>query len=217
MNKKIIIGIISILAIVLLVVSLLIINKDRKVVGNTIGNIRNYGYAVKDGDWIYYVSPNKETTKVGIYKIKEGDLEQKTKEELIMDSWDVLSLNVSGNYLYFIGISQNPHSQSDAIDNKIYRMKKDGSDLQIINDNELDNDCYEIYVVDNSIYYIGTDYNVYKTDLNGRHKEVVLENGTGYLGISDKYIIFNVENKDTADFVTYISDLNGKNERPIIM
>lgn len=213
-NKKML-GIV-LLVVILIAVIALITSFAGKTVGSTIGNVRNYGYATESGNWIYFLSPNEESTQVGIFKIKKGDSEQKTKEQLAMDTWDVLSLNVSGDYVYFIGILSDEYSENDARDNKIYRMKTDGSDLKVINDNEFDNECYEIYVVGNEIYYIGTDYNVYKMDSNGGNRKLVLENGTGYLGITNKYIIYNVENEDSTDYVTYIADLDGKNERPII-
>lgn len=203
------------LVVVLAIIGISNISVSSKV-GNTIGNIRNYGYATKDGNWLYFLSPNADSTKVGIFKMKEGDKNQKSKKELVMDSWDVLSLNVSGKYIYFIGILPDAFNENDDVNNKIYRMKKDGSDLTVINDNEFDNDCYEIYVIKDKVYYIGTDYNVYKMNSDGSKREKVLDNQTGYLGITDKYIIYNAENTEQADYVTYIADIDGQNARPII-
>lgn len=184
-------------------------------VGNTIGNIRNYGYAAEKGGWIYYLAPDETGAKIEILKVKPGkkDLEP---VKLAVDEWDVLSLNVAQNYVYFIAIFPNAYNENDEYDNKIYRMKTDGSDLQVINDNEFNNDCYEIYVINNKVYYIGVDSNIYKMNTDGSNKELVAENGTGYLGITEKYIIYNVEKEDQTDYVTHIMDLNGKNARPII-
>ncbi len=206
-----------ILIIVLLVILIIVLACifNAKKVGNTIGNIRNYGYATEQNGWIYFLSPNEDSTQVGIFKIKAGDQEQKSKKELLMDEWDILSLNVYNNYLYFIGIGPEAYSEEDELDNKIYRVKTDGTDLEIINDNEFDNDCYEIYVINDSVYYIGTDYNIYKMSLDGKNRELVLDNGTGYLGITDKYIIYNADIKDEVDYVTHIVDLDGENARPI--
>lgn len=207
-----------IIAVVVLVLAIIGISNlvSSSKVGNTIGNVRNYGYATKDGNWLYFLSPNEDSTKVGIFRMKEGDKNQKSKKELAMDSWDVLSLNVSGKYIYFIGILPDAFNENDDVNNKIYRMKKDGSDLKVINDNEFDNDCYEIYVVKDKVYYIGTDYNIYKMNSDGSNREQVLDNQTGYLGITDKYIIYNAENTEQADYVTYIADIDGQNARPII-
>ncbi len=182
-------------------------------IGNTIGNIRNYGYATTDGRWIYFLSPSEDTEKVGICKVKKNG---EDKKELLMDNFDVLSINVYKNYIYFIGIGADIYSDEDEVDNKIYRMKTDGSDLEVINDNEFNNECYEIYVLNNSIYYIGTDENIYKMKLDGTKRELVSENGTGYIGITNKYIIYNVENEAGDNYVTYIMNIDGKNARPIL-
>ena len=206
-----IIAVIIVLAIIL--IGFFVIAGKNKV-GNTIGNIRNYGYAVRQGGWIYYLSPNEGSTQSGIFKVKPNG---SGKKELYMGSMDILSMNVVGKYIYFIGISSEAYSEEDTLDNKIYRMKTDGSDLTVINDNEFNDNCYEIYVINNSIYYIGVDANIYKMKLDGSNKEMVAENGTGYLGISDKYIVYNKTLDDNPDgYVTYIMNLDGSNARPII-
>ncbi len=216
-DKKNIVIAIAII-IILVAVGLLLVLKVLGVlplnnIGNSIGNIRNYGYATTDGRWIYYLSPSEDTQKVGICKVKRNG---EDKAELLMDDFDILSMNVYKKYIYFIGIGTEEYSFDDDVDNKIYRMKTDGSDLEVINDNEFNNECYEIYVLNNSIYYIGTDENIYKMNLDGTNRQLVSDNGTGYLGITNKYIIYNVENEAGDNYVTYIMDLNGKNPRPIL-
>lgn len=206
--------IILVILIVLLIAIVRIFNT--KKVGNTIGNIRNYGYATERGRWVYFLSPNEDDSQMGIFKMKKGDKKQKSKKQIVMDSFDILSLNVNKNYIYFIAISKDAFNENDDVDNKIYKVKTDGSDLKVINDNEFNNDCYEIYVVKDKIYYIGTDENVYKMDLNGGNRELVLDKQTGYLGITDKYIIYNDQNSEQADYITSIATLDGKNQRAII-
>lgn len=182
--------------------------------GNTIGNIRNYGYAVEDGNWIYYLAPNEDSSQIGIFKVKSNG---KNKELLYMSDIDIVSLNVYKNHIYFIGSGVETYTETDELDNKIYRIKKDGSELEVLNDNELNNDCYEIYVIDNSVYYIGLNAEICKMDLNGSNKTVVADNGTGYLGINNDYIIYNkTESEESTEFVTYIMNRDGSNSRPII-
>lgn len=182
--------------------------------GNTIGNIRNYGYAAKQGNWIYYLAPNEDSSQVGIFKVKNNG---KDKQELFMTDMDIVSINVYKNYIYFIGVSSEAYSEEDELDNKIYRMKLDGSNLEAINDNEFNDNCYEIYVINNEIYYIGVDAEICKMDLDGSNKSIVKDNDTGYLGITEKYIIYNVaESEDATDYVTYIMNIDGTDPRPII-
>lgn len=216
-DKKNIIIATIIIAILLLVGILLVLSffgiLPSNTIGNTIGNIRNYGYATTDGKWIYFLSPSEDTEQVGICKVKANGEE---RQELLMDDFDVLSINVYKNYIYFIGVGLEEYSETDDVDNKIYRMKKDGTELEVINDNEFNNECYEIYAVNNSIYYIGTDENIYKMNLNGTGRELVANNGTGYIGITNKYIIYNVENEAKDNYITYIMNIDGTDPRPIL-
>lgn len=214
MTKGIITTIIAV-AVILVIVIVVGALLSRKGAGNTIGNIRNYGYSTISGNYIYYLAPNEDSSAVGIFKIKkDGKGEPK---QLFMEDMDVISINVYNGYIYFIGISPDAYSEEDELDNKIYRMKTNGDKLTVINDNEFNNDCYEIYVVNGSVYYIGTDNNIYKMDLNGSNRTLVSNNGTGYLGITEKYIIYNVQtSEEAADYTTYIMNLDGTNQRPII-
>ena len=131
---------------------------------------------------------------------------------------EIVSINAYGNYVYFIGIESKAYNEEDEVDNKIYRMKADGSsDLEILNDNEFNNDCYEIYLINGYIYYIDENANIARMNLDGSNKSTVVENGTGYLGITEKYIIFNKPKEDNAEeYETYIMDVDGGNPRPIL-
>lgn len=212
LNIVVLLGFVLILVAIAVLIGFKLFGSSSKI-GNSIGNIRNYGYGTFDGNWIYYLSPNEDSTKVGIYKVKNNG---EDKKELLMNDLDIVSINAYKNYVYFIGIGQNAYSDTDNVDNKIYRMKNDGSDLEVINDNEFNNDCYEIYAVNNAIYYIGIDSNIYKMDLNGTNREAVSENGTGYIGITSKYIIYNANVEGSEDYVTYIMNLDGSDARPIV-
>lgn len=217
-NKKMIPIIIAIIVIIIAIAIITIgaISITRNENGNTIGNIRNYGYGATSGNWIYFLSPNEDSTNVGIYKVKKDGTD---KKELLMNEngEEIVSINVFGNYIYFIKIVEQAYSDEDPVDNKICRIKKDGSDLEVINDNEFNNDCYEFYVINGDIYYIDTDANVSKMNLDGSNKTVVTENGTGYLGITENYILYNdYKDENSDEYVTYIMDIDGKNVRPII-
>jgi len=175
-------------------------------VGNTIGNIRNYGYGTIQKNWIYYIAPNEEITGYGIFKVKTDGTDN---QELFMQEDGIVSLNINGDYLYFISMSSET--------NKIYKIKTDGTELTLLNDTDVDMYCYEIYVVNNNIYYFGADYDIYKMDLKGENKTLVSDTKTGYLGITDKYIIYNQYiDEESSEIETYIMDLKGENKKPLV-
>lgn len=201
-------------ALIAIVIWLLCFSTNRNNIGNTIGNIRNYGYAAENNNWIYYLAPNEDSTEIGIFKIRNNG---NNKQQLYMSELDIVSINVYKGYVYFIASSSETYLEEDQLDNKIYRMKTDGTELEIINDNELNNDCYEIYVINNNVYYIGLNAEICKMDLNGANKTVLADNGTGYLGITDKYIIYNsIKDENSAEYITNIMNLDGTNARAII-
>ena len=73
-------------------------NKALYKAGNTIGNIRNYGYMAENGGWIYFVAPDENGEKMCIYKTQKNG---KNKEIILGEEWDILGLNVYKNKIYF--------------------------------------------------------------------------------------------------------------------
>lgn len=225
-GKKIKIVVLFAIIVIVIIGAILILNlkKTKNTVGNTIGNIRNYGYIVTDDKYLYFMSPNDEGSALGIRKIAKNDLTGQS-EMLIEDNWQVVGLNYMDGYLYFITMADPVDSNSDDIvDNKIHKMKTDGTDHTIINDNDFNNDCYEIYVVKDKLYYIGIDECIYYMDLDGNNKTKLNDYASGFLGITDKYIFFNKildgdnaqDGSDTSNFETCMMDLDGSNEHAII-
>ncbi len=213
-----------IVIVVILGIIVLNLRKTKNTVGNTIGNIRNYGYVVTDDNYLYFMSPNDEGSAIGIRKIAKNDLTGQS-EMLIEDNWQVVGLNYMDGYLYFITMADPEDSNSDDIvDNKIHKMKTDGTDHTIINDNEFNNDCYEIYVVKDKLYYIGTDECIYYMDLDGNNKTKLNDYASGFIGVTEDYIFFNKlldsDNSDsessTNDFETCVMNLDGSNEHAIM-
>ena len=231
LNKKAKLVILTIIVLFIVFLILIFSPKYNKI-GNTMGNIRNYGYVASEGKWTYYLSPNEDKTQICINRTSKNG---KQKEKIYETNMDVVSINAYKGYLYFIGIIESDAEtielEDDDVDNKIYRIKADGSsDIEIINNNEFNNECFEIYVLDNHVYYIGTDRNIYKMKLDGTDKELVSDNGTGYIGITDKYILYNdvaeedtdeenseeSEESNTPIFETKIMSIDGKDKRTLV-
>lgn len=190
--------------------------------GNSISNIRNYGYAAKKGSWYYYIAASEDQSVPAIYKSKKDGSK---KELLYQHSGNILGLNVYDGYIYFILIDDEKNQtntklsdeeSADIVNNKICRMKLNGDNVEVINNNEFHNNCYEIYVVDGKVYYIGVDTNIYSMDLNGQNKTRLNNDETGYLGITKDYIVLNVkkgmelQDSENADASTAVSTFETK-------
>lgn len=125
--------------------------------GNTPGNISNAGYAVKEGDWIYYVQydPTANTPMApdnsSIYKMK-SDGSNKTKLITVY----AFNLNIKGDWLYYINCT----------DRKIYRVKTDGSNNQQISNITALND---MIIVGDWIYFVDYSGFLMKINLDGSY------------------------------------------------
>ncbi len=215
--KKYLPIILAVIAVIIVIALVCVFsNKTEVDGGNTVSNIRNYGYTVSDGKWFYCVTPQEDGILMEIQRVKKG---AKNKETIYTSMNSLYSLNVAGEYLYFIEIDTTTYyEQDDLRDNKIYRIKKDGSseEPELLNDNDFNNSCAQIYVIDNNIYYIGTDSKMYKMDLNGQNRALVSDKVSDYLAVTDKYIIYDVSIEGVNAKLTKIMNLDGTNDREVI-
>lgn len=192
-----------------------------KKIGNSNGNINNYGYIAEDNKYLYYMCPSSNGQFVGISKVKKDDLTGK-QTRLIEGAWEITSINSYGDYIYFVTLSQNEvdenNPDADEVDNKIHRVNKNGNKKdEILNDNEFHNYAYKMVVVSGKIYYIGEDECIWYMDLNGKNKTRLNENASGFEAINEKYILYNMPDfKDGEETsVSYIMDRSGKNAKKI--
>lgn len=211
-NKKI--GTIAIILIIAVAVVLAgywyfnIYGPNSKNESNTMANIQGYGYAVESSDSIFYAIPDEKAEYMNIYKMKKNGSES----ILICDKdWNVSSLNLVGNWLYFIAYETSSDGQSATA--KIYKMKTDGSDLQSITDDVTVN-SYAITVVENEIYYINDEYQVCKISINGGDSSLVSEDKNGFLAIHDGWIYY--PDYSTEDYVICKMKLDGSDKQQVI-
>lgn len=214
-NKKIFIAILIVILVVAIIVGIvfLITNfLNKNTIGNTIGNIRNFGAAAEDDKYIYFKSYSEDGLLKTINRI-DKNLE-KEPEQLIAGSWEISGINVYNDYIYFVTLEET-ENLNDTINNQIHKMKIDGTEHNVINNNEFHNNCYEIYVVKDKLYYIGEDEFIYKMNLDGTEKTKMNGMSTGFIGITDKYILYNaIEGEDDEQIiVTHIMNLDGTNDR----
>lgn len=207
-NKNIgTIAIILIIAVAIILIGYWYFSQNSKKIGNTMGNIQGYGYAVEGSDWIFYSIPDEKAEYMNIYKMKKDGSES----TLICDKdWNVSSLNLVGNWLYFIAYEQSSDEQST--ESKIYKMKTDGSDMQLITEDVTVN-SYVITVIENEIYYINDEYQVCKISVNGGDSSLVSEDKNGFLAIYDGWIYY--PDYSTEDYIICKMKLDGSEKQQI--
>lgn len=193
----------------------------KNIVGIDVGNNNNnLGCANIQGNWIYYMSLANEGMEIAINRVKTDGTE---KQVLAQKDWEIYSINVVGNYIYFVAFEPTDEVEAESTStayqkNRIYKMSLDGKELRVINDGNFSNEGVSIYVVRDRIYYVGENYNIYSMDTEGGDRKRINDNQTGFVGITDKYILYNdyAENpKNEYDFVTYIMNLDGSNPRMV--
>lgn len=157
--------------------------------GNTEGNIINGGYAVKQGDWIYYckydsnanypMAPNSSS----IYKMK-SDRSSNTKLITAYAS----HLNIKGEWLYYISKS----------DNKIYKVKTNGKNNQKVSDITVSND---MIIVGNWIYVSNDNSSIRKIKLDGSEYDHLWGTQRDFIVYGDN-IYFNYMGDDDSIWKT---------------
>lgn len=157
------------------------------ITGNTSSNISNFGFAVKQGEWIYYTNDQD----LNIYKMKEDG---SNKQQLSTDI--CYQLSVVDDWIYYVNFTDNK---------SIYKMYVDGSQAQKLNSDASRN----VNVVNDSIYYINLDdNNIYKTDLDGYNKTKINDVNSKYINFYNGQIYFY----DSDSSYLYKMDLDGSNK-----
>lgn len=218
-------GIIILLLILVMIMAIMLMymKKEKEVAdnstsestGNSTGNISNFGYSVGNDEFIYYVAPNEEMTSTNIYRTS---IDSDDTKLLFEGGYDIRSLNVIDDKIYFINVKiQESSDEAEDIQtyNEICKMNVDGSNAVVINDTQVTSTAFDMYIMKNEIYYVGDDLNVYKMNLDGKNRIMVQETEAGFLTMNEKYIIYNKENPETGEYITYINEFCRNNERAI--
>ena len=149
------------------------------VYGNTSGNISNFAFVAKQGDWIYY---NNNT----LYKIKTDGT---GKNEVCKDM--PIFINVVGEWVYYIEASSDT--------NKMYKVKTDGTSRTKLSD---DASMYMV-VAQDWIYYMNAsdegEGKLYKMRTDGTSKTKVANEVAFNINISGDWVYY-VTIVDSGDF-----------------
>lgn len=147
------------------------INPD-KVLGNSIENTNNYGFAVESDEYIFYIRDH--------FNLIRATKDFQNKKYLIEKSGgtNIMRLNIAGGWIYY--------SSGETLN----RISVDGRDNETIYKWSYLSD---IHMKDNWIYFINYSdkFNVYKMDINGRNLERFLKVNTSDIAIYSDRMIFS--------------------------
>ena len=87
------------------------------------------------------------------------------------------------------------------------------SQPDFINDSKWEN---ATYVLNDKVYYLGTDSKLYAMGIDGQNRELVSDKVSDYLAITKEYIIHDVKREDSADKETHIMKIDGSDDKAVI-
>ena len=139
--------------------------------GNTAGNIRQWGIVAEDNDGtIFYVEQNRLQRQDKLYRMDANGGNKK----LLLTSDIIYGLNLVGDWIYFLkdfGDKKIHHSYA------IYKIKKDGTNLTKVT-NKVNEEARYMLVVDDWIYF--DDWNndnhtrtLKRIDLDGSNETMI--------------------------------------------
>ncbi|WP_068747971.1 DUF5050 domain-containing protein [Thermovenabulum gondwanense] len=137
--------------------------------GNTSSNLVNYGYVVRDGDWIYYIITTNTEKNVGygisyLYRAKPNGSQKKLLYSL---KGFICDLQIVNNKIYFVAGELNEPD--------VYRMNTDGTGKIALSTHKTQEDkIWEIVVYGDYIYY-KKDNGLYKMNLDGSNPVKILD------------------------------------------
>ena len=174
--------------------------------GNTIENLRNFGFVANDNHYIYYLTFNRQGSTLSRRSIADS-------ESRIIGAGRISYLNVVDGFIYHVNdanskiyrmdINGEQHERlSDiqvsflfVLNDTVYAlshyflegnrdfiaMNLDGLDVRILSDNSV----RSVYFYDDKIYYrvfMDGRTSFYRMDLNGENKKLVFQRTTGSIG-----------------------------------
>lgn len=156
-----------------------------------------------DGEWIYYCKLSKEDSEeIGdsfyypfgeLYKLRVDGTEE-TKLSDVKASF----LNVVGDWIYYSDVN-------DGI--SLYKMKTDGTEKSKI----IDDNCYDVNVAGENIYYSDMSVSLHKTDINGKNKVTIGEDGRYMnINIAGDWLYLKLWNGDENSYYKIKTDGSAK-------
>lgn len=158
--------------------------------GNSMSNIKNCGYIGKYGDYIYY-SNATDNRSLHRFNVING-------EDIKLTDSGISSINLVGDWVYFCS----------GYPGNILRIKHNSTKIENISFKSY----YKVVTTDKYIFAIESKENkeqkLYRMNLNGRHKKMILKNiGKDYYIDKDRIYFLN----GNDNYSLYSCDFYGRN------
>ena len=146
--------------------------EDEEALGNSLGNINNYGYLAESEDYIFYVHDHMSLIRADKNFENPLDLISQTS------GFGISNLNVVEDWIFY--------SKGD----KYKRMRLDGSEEETIYNMTY---VYDLHIRGNWIYFINTedDFRIYKMDINGSNIESFLNISATDIAVYEDRLYFS--------------------------
>ncbi len=178
-------------------------NNDEKPIstqlGNTAGNVANYGDVTEDDNYCYY-----QEYRDNVYTLYRASKDFKEKEKILDVKKGFNELNAHGNYIYYI----------DGFPGFLQRMSLDGKKShKLITFRMVSN----VVISGEKLYYRLSGFNddagkVYCCDLNGRKKKLLAKEVTDFFVDGDTIYYTNTADEEFL----WAMDISGENKRRIL-
>jgi hypothetical protein len=126
--------------------------------GNTPGNLANGGIAAASGGWIYYCGRDG-----GIHSMHEDG-----SDDTLLSNDNARYLNIVGEWIYYIRVTDTGGSTSIGGYGDIYRMRTDGTSNELVEPGN----CSFLTVLDGWLYYLSGGQ-IVKMRMDGTQKETL--------------------------------------------
>ena len=174
---------------------------DISQVGISNNNISSIGNAAYDGEY-YYIgaisSPwNDDLYNEGIWRISSDG----TKTERLSDDKPIY-INIIGDYIYYIKQARN----NQTLLGSIVRMKKDGSDRQMLLDG---NNTIKMLVIGDWIYFIkNDDRSICKITTKGEKLTKIVDGNCNRLQYKDSWLYYTTYDEESETSTLYKININ---------
>ena len=154
--------------------------------GNTTGNISNYAYVAKKGEWIYYnIAPTLRNYRDGMLYKEKFDGTGRIK---ICDD-AAIYINIVGDWVFYSNRSDSRNGNGG----KIYKIRKDGTSRTKVNNK----DSAYINIVNGWIYYtnltdgdLRNNQRIYKMKVDGTSITKLNDDESSHVNVIGDWIYY---------------------------